>query len=128
MRGKTLELAFEHIANNPIFGIGLSDTVLYLDRPWAHNDHVGVLLQLGIVGYVVFIAFWISLWKYITKAPHDFMRSYPDYFIASKHMYITMFVLSFFIDVHTSSHFWFFIGLLIIPSKIAWSNSRKYVM
>lgn len=120
IRGQTLQLAFSSIANYPVLGIGLSNTVLFLDRAWAHNDHVGTLLQLGIIGYTIFVGLWVSIWRFLSKAPNYFIINKSEFFIASKQSVITMLILSFFIDVNTSTHFWFFIGLIILPSKIAW--------
>jgi len=124
-RGETLQLAFNSIANYPVLGIGLSNTVLFLDRAWAHNDHVGTMLQLGIIGYVIFIGIWVSIWRFISKAPNFFVTNKSEFFIASKQSVLTMLILSFFIDVYTSTHFWFFIGLIILPSKIAWFKAKE---
>lgn len=125
VRGKTLQMAFNAFANYPLFGIGLSNTILFLDREWTHNDHVGALLQLGIIGYTIFVGIWVSIWRFISTSPNYFITNKSEFFIASKQSVITMLVLSFFIDVYTSTHFWFFIGLIIIPSKIAWFKAKQ---
>jgi hypothetical protein len=114
-RGSTIKLALSSFADYPFFGVGLSNTVFFTNRGWAHNDHIGVLLQLGILGYLAFVFIWVYLWKSITKI-RNYNFKYSEYYeLASKQIFITILFLSFFIDVYTSTHFWFIIGIIILP-------------
>jgi len=117
-RGSTIKMALSSFAEYPLFGVGLSNTQFFTNRAWAHSDHIGILLQFGILGYLTFISMWGFLWKSISKIGNYNFKYSRDYVLASKQVFITMLFLSFFIDVYTSTPFWFFIGLMIVPLTI----------
>jgi len=50
------------IKQNPILGSGFSNTFDYYRD--GHMGWANQILQMGMVGLLLFIIFWISFWKY----------------------------------------------------------------
>jgi len=70
-----LPKVMEGIRENPITGLGFSDEY------WKYADyHVGfatMLLQIGILGYLLFIAFWIKFFTMVHKNNHRLLYGHP---------------------------------------------------
>jgi len=60
------ENAIETFVNNPILGIGLNGTldysaINYGSSVYIHNTMLEVLSEAGVIGFIAFIIFWISI-------------------------------------------------------------------
>jgi len=118
---------------NPIIGRGISDVrartiefakdnpKYFIDDPnrHFHNEHINILVEVGIVGYVLFLFFIYSLIK--LKIKNILFNNFKNLFVIS---FLLLMLGEHYLSIlNTSLYFAFFIGLIILYKKQEDSNA-----
>ncbi|WP_161603055.1 O-antigen ligase family protein [Oceanobacillus massiliensis] len=63
------EQLFQKISENPLFGYGLGTNAkdLIVTNYTAHNQFLQIIIEVGMVGFVIFIFLLYSIWKLLIK-------------------------------------------------------------
>lgn len=62
-----IRLGLEIFQEHPIFGIGLNNFRLYSGGYYAHNNYIELLVGTGVVGFTIFYAIYIYLFRKILQ-------------------------------------------------------------
>ena len=63
-RGIFYYLGWQLFMKNPILGVGLNNYIIYTDQGQEqHSEYMIQLAELGIIGFLIFISFYISIFK-----------------------------------------------------------------
>lgn len=89
---------FSLFIDNPFFGVGwynfLNYNINYFDRfNYAHNTFLEVLVELGMVGFVIYLAFWALILTRISKLA----------MIGKRYNFLIFTLISFFISFNSLS-------------------------
>lgn len=64
-RELTWKEAIEMVRESPLLGWGFHSDRILLDFHHMHNSYLHALIHSGIIGMIIFVAAWISIWKII---------------------------------------------------------------
>jgi len=113
VRWLTLQQAWEGFTISPIVGVGLKNTILFANRI-THNDYMAILVELGIVGEVLFLGILIIVWNMGRASRHTKLERVSWLSLAARASFVSLLVSSFFINTYTSIHFFVFLGLYVV--------------
>ena len=113
VRWLTLQQAREGFTISPIVGVGLKNTILFANRI-THNDYMAILVELGIVGEVLFLGILIIVWNMGRASRHTKLERVSWLSLAARASFVSLLVSSFFINTYTSIHFFVFLGLYVV--------------
>jgi O-antigen ligase len=109
---------------HPLIGIGWGNTPFYLKNTVTYNFYLQLLLEVGIVGFLVFGVFLLQIWKKLDSFSSKLDFSDQRDFETSK--LITGLKTSFFailiiwlnLPAYNFSYFWFVFAMMITLPKI----------
>jgi len=109
--------AIETFITNPFFGIGITNYSNYLDNV-THNDFADVFLQLGIVGFLIYIGILFSVGSKIGLFRLPVKNSNHWISLSNRCAFVSLITYILFINIYTSVHFWIILGLFVIASEL----------
>ncbi len=127
-RFRLWSVALAGFLQHPIFGIGLGGSALYeetmmgiLSAP--HNEYIRILLDMGMVGFVFFVGYMVTLLRYIWR---EYSSNRDDYTrmlgISGLAAFVCFFVFAFWgnpLRMHgVAEYFWIIIGLVLANHKL----------
>lgn len=98
-------IAITHFLGNPIFGIGWRDYMVIITRYGytentydAHNIYIQILCETGIIGFSIFIAWFVIMYKKIVRSFQNIIKSESvedkeKYLVSFSLLYQTFFLL-----------------------------------
>lgn len=118
--------AVDTFKSNPLFGIGITNYSNYLDR-MTHNDYASVFLQLGMVGFLIYIGILSSVGSNIGLFQRQ-IKGHIHWISMSKRCAFVTFITSLlFINIYDSVHFWIILGLFIVASELEKTNQTENI-
>jgi len=112
-----ISASVEIFKTDPIFGIGITNYSNYLDKV-THNDFANVLLQLGMVGFLIYIGILFTIGSKIGLFQRQVKGPINWIFISKRCAFVTFITYLLFINIYTSVHFWIILGLIIVASEL----------
>ncbi len=113
VRGGAILQALQAFLTSPITGVGIGNTTLYVDRI-THNDFSTVLLELGLIGELLFLGILITIW-YRANLPGRTNKTQPHWLsFATRAGFVTLVVCLNFFNLYLSPYFWFYLALSIV--------------
>ncbi len=117
VRWRVISQAFEGFLRSPVIGVGVGNTREFVER-LTHNDVMTVLLELGLVGIVLFAAVILL----VGRASRIFDRQLPEgtdwLVLATQAGYVNWIMSMMFINVYTSAQFWLFPALFMVAGSL----------
>jgi O-antigen ligase len=125
VRGARIQQAVDGFITAPFFGVGLGNTELYAVG-LVHNDYAAILLQLGLVGIILYIGILFSIFLKIfyanlTRKRYKFWMS-----IGALSSFITHITVSFVYDNYCSAYYWLFFALYLVVVETETSSYPNY--
>lgn len=110
-RMSRVEYAWEGFKTSPLIGVGVSNA----EYGASHNDYASILVELGLVGELLFLGILTSIGKRCWLRPR---RDQPLGWtaLASSGASIGLFISLTFINIYGSPHFWVFAGLFVVAA------------
>ena len=113
LRKKAIVQAVQGWLISPIIGVGVGNTGLYVER-LTHNDYATILLELGLLGELLFLGILITVWRR-TNSRNDGSRTEIHWLsLAARAGFITLVVCLNFYNLYRSPYFWFYLALFIV--------------
>lgn len=124
-----LKVALERFTDKPIFGggLGASGRIIYHgEAKGTHNQYLAFLLDFGIMGGLVFIYYFMALWKNRVRGSKVIFR---DYVLAL--LFFSLFSHNLFEEysmlfIHSFAWVLLTSGALVLPKRIKRSNSSLH--
>lgn len=113
LRGNAIREAFVGFMTSPLVGVGLGNTLSYVGR-LTHNDFATVLLEMGLVGEIIFIGILCSIWLKATPPRLSKGKELSWLSVAARGGFITLMVCLNFYNLYLSPYFWFYLALFIV--------------
>lgn len=121
-RSMLISNAFSKFKKNPLVGLGLgasamNDHGVPDSEMVTHNDYLSLLAETGLMGTVPFFIFLTFLAQQLLRSN----KNQPSFFFsrAAQASFISMLILSNFINSYTSVHYWVFLALTLKVKKIS---------
>ncbi len=112
---------------NIFIGNSLKSAIYYVNYP-PHNEYVGFLFENGIIGFLAFYSFLVSLFILYRKHYKKADAEYKNYFLAGQILTIVSLIVSisdnYFLVPSSIYYFWFFNGLLL---NIILNNKKEII-
>lgn len=118
LRGDTLLQALEGFLTSPLIGVGVANTLEYVER-LTHNDFMTVLLELGVIGEIFFIGMIILIWKQVRGKKTQKGNIPPWYVLAGRANALSVLLSILFYNCYNTIYFWFYLALSIVMVKTA---------
>jgi O-antigen ligase len=114
---------FDVIIHNPIFGVGLSNFVLFSPSgEYTHSNYLEIAANTGIVGFFLYYAIYFILWQRLNRIKRLYKEPHFSYTIGLlKAAIITMLIQSFSTVNYSSKLTWIFLAAVI---GYSWSEER----
>lgn len=123
-RWELIQLGLKNFINSPLFGIGLGVFPLLSGGMIIHNTYVWILVEMGIVGFIVLMAFLYrgakNYWISIKTLPED--RALAIGLFAG---YCAMLGVAVGIEAFYQRHFWLLLALSEVLYKTASRRQTK---
>ncbi|OGS03927.1 MAG: hypothetical protein A2251_05170 [Elusimicrobia bacterium RIFOXYA2_FULL_47_53] len=123
--GKAFEVFFEH----PIIGIGWGNTPFFLKSEVTYNFYVQILLETGIIGFILFILFLTQIYRslnsFIDKVKDDEEASKLAFGL--KMSFLALLIIWINIPTYNFSYIWFILSL-IVALPASYNNSKPGVL
>lgn len=113
VRGETIRLAMNGFLASPMIGVGVGNTLKYVERI-THNDFATILVEMGIVGEVLFLAILWSVWRRGRSPTRMPPRDIQWLSLGARAGYVGLFICLNFFNFYLSPYFWFYVALYIV--------------
>lgn len=122
IRWAAISDAFAGFRSSPIIGVGVGSTLVFVER-LTHNDVATILLELGLIGLMVFVVLLLLLAR-ASGALETTSGAAADWLTLGSRAGFVNWVLSMmFINVYTSVQFWLFPALFVLAEQVGASRA-----
>lgn len=116
--------SFDVIIHSPIFGVGLSNFVLFSPSgEYTHSNYLEIAANTGIVGVFLYYAIYFILWRRLNRINRLYKEPHFSYTIGLlKAAIITVLIQSFSTVNYSSKITWIFLAAII---GYSWSSEQS---
>lgn len=125
VRGETILMGLKGFFDSPIIGAGLGNTFQYIERP-THNDFATLLIELGILGEIIFLLILWNIWKRGKPPATKDSQEIKWLSMAARSGFVTMLVCLNFFNMYLSPYFWIYLALYIVTVET--TDTKKAVV
>lgn len=112
-----LRLAWDGFLESPVIGTGLGNSVLYVGR-LTHNDYATLLLELGVIGAMLFLSILLFIGWRIVRCIFRTRRYLTWMILGAASGWVAVSVSLLTINLYTGMQFWFVLSLFLVVAEI----------
>jgi len=110
--------SLEYIKKDPWTGYGLSNSQFFIKTIVIHNMYLNLLAELGIIGFVIFLAFIYYVWKKLIKLSNSKFLEYKIMGNAFAAYYVTILIQWLSFHAFSIPVFWVLTGVILVVDKL----------
>lgn len=122
IRGAAIYEAFVGFQTSPLVGVGVGSTLSYVER-LTHNDVATIMLELGLVGLLLFAVVLLLLARASGVLRVTSLATADWLTLGSRAGFVNWVLSMMFINVYTSVQFWLFPALFVLAEHVRASRA-----